>query len=80
MNDTSAEIAEMIRLRYLAMSSVERLEIGARHGRGVVDRRPLAAGDATSHLRAILWRTGRASVWTRQSSSIGFNGTGLRFP
>lgn len=30
MNDTSAEIAEMIRLRYLAMSPVERLEIGAR--------------------------------------------------
>ena len=30
MNDTSPEIAEMIRLRYLAMSPVERLEIGAR--------------------------------------------------
>lgn len=30
MNDTSPEIAEMIRLRYLAMSPVERLVIGAR--------------------------------------------------
>ena len=79
MNDTSPEIAEMIRLRYLAMSPVERLEIGARHGRGVVARQPLAAGDATSHLRAILWRTGRASVWAWQSSSIGFNGIGYGF-
>ena len=30
MNDTSPEIAEMIRQRYLAMSPVERLVIGAR--------------------------------------------------
>ncbi len=30
MNDTSPEIAEMIRQRYLAMSPAERLAIGAR--------------------------------------------------
>lgn len=30
MNDTSPEIAEMIRQRYLAMSAAERLVIGAR--------------------------------------------------